>query len=156
VSQRTPAQLKLLSVAEYIVLAGTLPFSIHATRSSNACPVPRLRSRNDQANAPRAGLVEAMYRHCQLNGPRAPFCGPARLERGSTIGERGPSDPSRRATDTTSITRAAKLTMPTRPLPPFPTGRGRRENNERRLSPHFGYCLTRPTFVAAPQISEHR
>jgi len=26
-------------------------------------------------------------RHCQLNGPRAPFCGPARLERGSTIGE---------------------------------------------------------------------
>jgi hypothetical protein len=26
-------------------------------------------------------------RHCQLNRPRAPFCGPARLERGSTIGE---------------------------------------------------------------------
>jgi hypothetical protein len=25
--------------------------------------------------------------HCQLNGPRAPFCGAARLERGSTIGE---------------------------------------------------------------------
>src|SRR5262249_41757999 len=26
-------------------------------------------------------------RHCQLSGPRAPFCGPARLERGSTTGE---------------------------------------------------------------------
>jgi hypothetical protein len=26
-------------------------------------------------------------RHCQLNGPRAPFFGPARLERDSTIGE---------------------------------------------------------------------
>jgi hypothetical protein len=29
----------------------------------------------------------ASARHCQLSGPRAPFCGPARLERGSTIGE---------------------------------------------------------------------
>jgi hypothetical protein len=25
--------------------------------------------------------------HCQLSGPRTPFSGPARLERGSTIGE---------------------------------------------------------------------
>jgi hypothetical protein len=30
---------------------------------------------------------EAARRHCQLSGPRAPFWGPARLERGSTIGE---------------------------------------------------------------------
>jgi RNA polymerase sigma factor (sigma-70 family) len=30
---------------------------------------------------------EAARGHCQLNGPRAPFCCPARLERGTTIGE---------------------------------------------------------------------
>src|SRR6516165_9638488 len=31
--------------------------------------------------------------HCQLSGPRAPFSGPARLERGSTIGEQTTSRP---------------------------------------------------------------
>ena len=32
-------------------------------------------------------ISEQAFGHCQLNGPRAPFCGPARLEQGSTIGE---------------------------------------------------------------------
>src|ERR1700736_4456222 len=31
--------------------------------------------------------------HCQLSGPRAPFCGPAQLEQGSTIGEQRTSRP---------------------------------------------------------------
>src|SRR5262252_8942332 len=31
--------------------------------------------------------VDAFERHCQLSGLRAPFCGPARLEWGSIIGE---------------------------------------------------------------------
>ena len=31
--------------------------------------------------------THAIRGHCQLNGARAPFCGPARLDRGSTIGE---------------------------------------------------------------------
>jgi hypothetical protein len=35
-------------------------------------------------------------RHCQLSGPRAPFSGPAWLERGSTIGEQR-SSPTRAA-----------------------------------------------------------
>ena len=52
-------------------------------------------------------------RHCQLSGPRAPFSGPARLERGSTIGEqRSSPTPSCRATDTSSIPWPLKLTMP--------------------------------------------
>src|SRR5215472_11971150 len=32
-------------------------------------------------------LREGPHGHCQLNGLRAPFCDPGRLERGSTIGE---------------------------------------------------------------------
>jgi hypothetical protein len=38
--------------------------------------------------------LELAAGHCQLNGPRAPFSGPARLERGSTIGEQR-SSPTR-------------------------------------------------------------
>jgi hypothetical protein len=63
-------------------------------------------------------------RHCQLSGPRAPFCGPARLERAAQWASKGPPDPIRRATDTTSIPRAAKLTKPGAcPIPsPAPSG----------------------------------
>jgi hypothetical protein len=32
-------------------------------------------------------LGYTLGRHCQLSGARAPFCGPARLDRGITIGE---------------------------------------------------------------------
>ena len=39
---------------------------------------------------------DASPRHCQLSEPRAPFSGPARLERGSTIGEQR-SSPTRAA-----------------------------------------------------------
>ena len=39
---------------------------------------------------------ETDRRHCQLSGPRAPFSGPARLERGSMRGEQG-SSPTRAA-----------------------------------------------------------
>jgi hypothetical protein len=52
-------------------------------------------------------------RHCQLNATQGAFLRPARLSRGRPIGKQGPSDPSRRATNTTSIPRTAKLTMPT-------------------------------------------
>ena len=46
---------------------------------------------------------EEPARHCQLSGPRAPFSGPARLERGSIIGDqrssptRAAAPPTRRA-----------------------------------------------------------
>jgi len=62
-------------------------------------------------------IADHRGRNCQLNGPRAPFCGPAPLERATTIGEQTISDPSRLATDTTSTPRAAKLTMPPTPAP---------------------------------------
>ena len=57
--------------------------------------------------------AEGARGHCQLSGFSTPSSGPARLERGSIIGEqRSSPHPSCRATDTTSIPRQLKLTMP--------------------------------------------
>src|SRR5215472_3889321 len=58
--------------------------------------------------------------HCQLTGHGAPFSCLARLERGSTMDEqKGPSDLSRRTTETTSTPLASKLTMPVRKILAF-------------------------------------
>ena len=57
-------------------------------------------------------ILVAADRHCQLSGPRAPFCGPARLEGGNTIGKQRTFRPKPRRHRHKSIPRAAKLTMP--------------------------------------------
>ena len=50
--------------------------------SGVARPIDQLDSHPDQSAQRSRG-------HCQLSGPRAPFSGLARLERGSRIGEQG-------------------------------------------------------------------
>jgi hypothetical protein len=54
--------------------------------------------------------------HCQLSGPKAPFSCPARLERGSIIGEQGSSPTRAAAPPTRRAYRPPKLTMPPQPL----------------------------------------
>src|SRR6516225_2651442 len=54
-----------------------------------------------------------------VSGLSAPFSGPARLERAAQQVGKGPSDPSRRATDISSIPRVAKLTTPGERTPPY-------------------------------------
>jgi pimeloyl-ACP methyl ester carboxylesterase len=56
-------------------------------------------------------VAQEIARHCQLSGPKAPFSGPARLERGSIIGVQR-SSPTRAAAPPTRIPRLLKLTMP--------------------------------------------
>jgi hypothetical protein len=45
------------------------------------------RVKTDRRDAASVARLHRAGAHCQLNEPRAPFCGPAQLERGRTIGE---------------------------------------------------------------------
>jgi len=78
-----------------------IPTAIAGDGFGFSLPAARCRqSRPGDGPAVRAGVRrdrnELAAGHCQLSGPRAPFSGPARLERGSAIGEQS-SSPTRAA-----------------------------------------------------------